>query len=70
VSIKMKTSTVMTNHDPRIDRISSFVLVELPPNTARIRRSLVHEVPPVLDMSVLRLPCVFLVSFAVTLCVS
>jgi hypothetical protein len=59
-SKKMKESTTTTNLAPRNNRISSIVLVELPPNTARIRRSLVHDVPPVLDMIVWRLPCVFL----------
>jgi hypothetical protein len=36
---KKKASTSMTNHDPRMNRISSIVLVELPPNSASIRRS-------------------------------
>jgi hypothetical protein len=34
---QMKESTTMTNHDPRMNRISSFVSYELPPNTASIR---------------------------------
>jgi hypothetical protein len=34
---RRKTSTTMTNHDPRINRISSIALFELPPNTASIR---------------------------------
>jgi hypothetical protein len=36
---EMKESTTMTNHDPRMNRLCSIVLVELPPNTASIRRS-------------------------------
>jgi hypothetical protein len=36
---KKKVSTTMNNHDPRMNRISSIVLVELPPNTASIMRS-------------------------------
>jgi hypothetical protein len=51
-SMRMKTSTTMANHDPRMNRLSSCILFELPPNTARIRRSLVHDVPHVLDMIV------------------
>jgi hypothetical protein len=39
ISIYPATSTTMTNHDPRMNRISSIVLVELPPNTTSIRRS-------------------------------
>jgi hypothetical protein len=35
---RRKTPTTMTNHDPRINRISSIALFELPPNTASIRR--------------------------------
>jgi hypothetical protein len=52
IRIALAASTIMTNHDPRMNRISSIVLVELPPNTACIRRYLVHELPPVLDMIV------------------
>jgi hypothetical protein len=37
-SRRMKTSTTMTNHGPRMNRISSRILFELPPNTASIRR--------------------------------
>jgi hypothetical protein len=40
----MKMSTIMTNHDPRMNMISSIVLVELPPNTASVRYPLVLEV--------------------------
>jgi hypothetical protein len=35
---QMKESTTMTNHDPRMNRISSFVSYELFPTTASIRR--------------------------------
>jgi hypothetical protein len=56
---EMKESRTRTNHDPRMNRISLIVLVELPPNTTRIRRSLVHEVPLVLDLIDCSLPCVF-----------
>jgi hypothetical protein len=49
---KMQESTSMTNHDPRMNRISSNVLVELPQKVASIRRSLVPEVPHVLVMIV------------------
>jgi hypothetical protein len=38
-SQKMKESTARTNHDPRMNRISSIVLYELPPTTASIRHS-------------------------------
>jgi hypothetical protein len=36
---KKKASTSVTNHDPRMKRIRSIVLVELPPNTTSSRRS-------------------------------
>jgi hypothetical protein len=32
---KMKESTAMSNHDPRMNRKSSIVLIELTPNIAR-----------------------------------
>jgi hypothetical protein len=35
---QMKESTTMTNHDPKMNRISSFVSYELLPTTASIRR--------------------------------
>jgi hypothetical protein len=57
---EMKESRTRTNHDPRMNRISSIVSYELHPNTASTRSSLVLEVPFVLDMIVWRLPCVFL----------
>jgi hypothetical protein len=55
-----KESRTRTNHDPRMNRISSIVSYELPPTTASIRHSLVPEVPPVFDMVVWRLSCVIL----------
>jgi hypothetical protein len=50
--MERKESGTRTNHDPRMNRISSIVSDELPPTTVRIRRSLVHEVSPVLDLIV------------------
>jgi hypothetical protein len=42
-----KASTTMTNHAPRMNRTSSLILVELPPNTVSIRHLLVLDVPHV-----------------------
>jgi hypothetical protein len=39
----------MTNHDPRVNRLCSIVLVELPPNTVTIRRPLALKVHVFLD---------------------
>jgi hypothetical protein len=45
----------MTNHDPRMNRISSNVQLSYPPNAASIRHSSAPEVPPVLDVNDLKL---------------
>jgi hypothetical protein len=39
----------MTNHDPRMNRLCSILLVELPTNTTSIRRPLALEVHVFLD---------------------
>jgi hypothetical protein len=67
---QMKESATMTNHDPRMNRISSFVSYELLPTTASIRRRwylkyLVWFLQLFVDCLVcsryfLQLPCVFL----------
>jgi hypothetical protein len=59
----------MTNHDPRMNRISSIVLVELPPNTASIRHPLVFKVHVFLNclQVALRIPLVCIVTLCLCL---
>jgi hypothetical protein len=56
---KIKEPTTMTNHDPRINRISSNSLIELTPNIARLLGSLILVVPCVFLMLIVG-ACVFL----------
>jgi hypothetical protein len=58
----MKTSTTVANHDPRMNRTN--------PKYRALLASLVLEVPRVISAIVCCLPCVFLIVFAVVLCVS
>jgi hypothetical protein len=59
---QMKESTTMPNHDPRMNRTN--------PKYHELIGILVLEVPRVISAIVCCLPCMFLIVFAVVLCVS